>query len=507
MTMTISREDYKKYKQTDVRKFYKSNLQGKDVVNPVLGKIIFSQRGLGETIHRTPRKLLPFVCILKPLVETGKCDGNLEPLYKQRKDRITGFYHIKNSINLSFISLFIDILIGEDQDGKKYYMFKKDPQGYLGECFHSQRGPSGSNYILTEKEENVKGEIEKDFENVKIGDIFWIGDCIKLEVVDVNLNKFVNESNKKAQPEVPTAAYVPGCSLSEGLNYILTKNFKVVKGTNKIIGSNPDLGEYYYSQRGGNEHIYSLTENDKNVNSIDDITFDIDLDKYSNSDLEINIDTDTDEEETMVYEDPTESYIVLDKDKINNDNFKRWFDNSYCCNRKGDPIVVYHSTNAEFNTFNKKLDGSANGRPVYGGGFCFSAYENYTKQFGKHVMPCVLSIQKPIILRQTKLDLKTTYKLRYGNDWEDYYNDPEDVSRGYLIEKSENVVECFQMLNNEGYTFEEIMNAYGYDGIIDGHVFVVVRPNQIKSINNNGSWSKNSDNIYEALNREIERYL
>ena len=299
---------------------------------------------------------------------------------------------------------------------------------------------------------------------------------------------------------MPTAAYVPGCSLSEGLNYILTKNFKVVNGTNKIIGSNPDLGEYYYSQRGGNEHIYSLTENDKNVNSIDDITFDIDLDKYSNSDLEINIDTDTDtnEEETMVYEDPTESYIVLDKDKINNDNFKKWFANSYCCNRKGDPIVVYHSTNAEFNTFNKKLDGSANGRPVYGGGFCFSAYENYTKQFGKHVMPCVLSIQKPIILRQTKLDLKTTYKLRYGNDWEDYYNDPEDVSRGYLIEKSENVVECFQMLNNMGYTFEEIMDAYGYDGIIDGHVFVVVRSNQIKSINNKGTWSKTSDNIYES---------
>ena len=54
------------------------------------------------------------------------------------------------------------------------------------------------------------------------------------------------------------------------------------------------------------------------------------------------------------------------------------------------------------------------------------------------------------------------------------------------------------MLNNEGYTFKQIMNAYGYDGIIDGHIFVVVEPNQIKSISNNGNWSTQSDNIFES---------
>ena len=96
-----------------------------------------------------------------------------------------------------------------------------------------------------------------------------------------------------------------------------------------------------------------------------------------------------------------------------------------------------------------------------------------------------------------------TYELVYRDGWEKYYNDPDHVSRGYLESKTEDITSCFQMLNKEGYSFKEIMDAYGYDGIIDGHVFIVVRPNQIKSINNKGTWSKTSDNIYESLNRKI----
>lgn len=231
---------------------------------------------------------------------------------------------------------------------------------------------------------------------------------------------------------------------------------------------------------------------------LDDIDFgDISLD---------NLDLSIPEPEPSVKVDYTEHWVVLDKSVIN-DNFAKWWGNSYCCNRKGEPIVVYHSTNAEFDTF-KSLDGSANGRPVYGGGFCFSAYEDYTKDFGKNTMACVLSIQNPLDLHKyPKLSLAKTYELVYRDGWEKYYNDPDHVSRGYLESKTEDITSCFQMLNKEGYSFKEIMDAYGYDGIIDGHVFIVVRPNQIKSINNKGTWSKTSDNIYESLNRRLERYL
>ena len=234
---------------------------------------------------------------------------------------------------------------------------------------------------------------------------------------------------------------------------------------------------------------------------IDDIDWGADL---TLDDLDLSV---SEPEPEPVKVDSTEHYVVLNK-KIINDNFARWFGNSYCCNSKNEPIVVYHSTNAEFDTFKKGLDGTANGRPVYGGGFCFSAFEDYTKDFGKNTMPCVLSIQNPLILKHNpKLNLMTTYKLMYKDNWKKYYDDPDHVARGYLEDKCENIVSCFQMLNSKGYSFEEIMDAYHYDGIIDGHVFIVVRPNQIKSINNKGTWSKNSDNIYESLNRELERYL
>lgn len=148
----VKKEDYKNYKQQDATKFYKQNLQGKKVINPTLGEIIFTSRGIGETIHRVKRNLHPFIFILKEPIETGNCDGQLEALYKTRKDRITGFYHVKNQVKLAFIKLNLDILIAQDQDGNKYWMFKKDPQGYLGEDFSSQRGPSGSNNIITEKD-------------------------------------------------------------------------------------------------------------------------------------------------------------------------------------------------------------------------------------------------------------------------------------------------------------------------------------------------------------------
>lgn len=60
-------------------------------------------------------------------------------------------------------------------------MFKKDPQGYLGEAKSSQRGPSGSINIITYFNETVKS----DPENPKIGDVFWLEDCIRIEVVDI----------------------------------------------------------------------------------------------------------------------------------------------------------------------------------------------------------------------------------------------------------------------------------------------------------------------------------
>ena len=42
------------------------------------------------------------------------------------------------------------------------------------------------------------------------------------EDIEANIDNWLL-SNGKAQPKVPTATYVPGCSLSEGLDNIITQ--------------------------------------------------------------------------------------------------------------------------------------------------------------------------------------------------------------------------------------------------------------------------------------------
>ena len=82
--IVVDRHTYKKLKSTDVKQFYKHNLQGQEIINPILGKILFTQRGLGETLHRVKRNLRPFICLLKEIVETGSCNGLLEPLNQEK---------------------------------------------------------------------------------------------------------------------------------------------------------------------------------------------------------------------------------------------------------------------------------------------------------------------------------------------------------------------------------------------------------------------------------------
>ncbi len=137
--------------------------------------------------------------------------------------------------------------------------------------------------------------------------------------------------------------------------------------------------------------------------------------------------------------------------------FYKWFCDSKVVDEKGRPLVVYHGTNAEFDTFDK----SKQKRGFYGQGFYFSNDEETTWHYGKNTIPVYLSIKKPI----------------------------EGVSSTELRN------------NLEKY------KQQGYDGTIhrynDGTItYSVFEPNQIKSVENRGSFSPESDNIYYQLGGE-----
>ena len=70
-------------------------------------------------------------------------------------------------------------------------------------------------------------------------------------------------------------------------------------------------------------------------------------------------------------------------------NFYKWFGDSKVVDEKGRPLVVYHGTYAELDTFDK----SKQKRGFYGQGFYFSNDEEMTWHYGKNTIPVYLSIK------------------------------------------------------------------------------------------------------------------
>ena len=117
--------------------------------------------------------------------------------------------------------------------------------------------------------------------------------------------------------------------------------------------------------------------------------------------------------------------------------FQRWFGKSKVVDRDGEPLVVYHGTDAEFNVFDMSK-GRAN-MDIQGA--FFSPYE----------LAYYLSIQNPA-------DEGTAYKA----------------------------LNRFKGQNNAGIKAREYLQKQGYDGVYNGYdEYIAFEPTQIKSAKNN----------------------
>lgn len=130
-------------------------------------------------------------------------------------------------------------------------------------------------------------------------------------------------------------------------------------------------------------------------------------------------------------------------------NFKNWFKNSKVVDSQGNPLVVYHGTSKKFKKFNKKHSAQ--------GVFWFS--ENKDKiikgesgaSSSQELMPVYLSIQNMA-------------------GWKEY----EPLGLGEI-------------------------QSRGFDGIKLDDDYIVFEPQQIKSVNNKGTFSPTSNNIMESI--------
>ena len=167
--------------------------------------------------------------------------------------------------------------------------------------------------------------------------------------------------------------------------------------------------------------------------------------------------------------------------------FKRWFGDSKVSDWQGNPIVVYHGTENNFKIFKNLGKSRQIGANI---GFFFTDSKDMAKQYAddKRVMPVYLSLQNPLIVEPD-----STIEI-FGEELE--------------IKDAFDFLTQLGRIKSEQEIKEELIKQ-GYDGIIlnntnvdtrsyeDIHnVYIAFNPEQIKSVNNRGTFDTENPNIY-----------
>lgn len=195
---------------------------------------------------------------------------------------------------------------------------------------------------------------------------------------------------------------------------------------------------------------------------------------------------------------------IVAKSNVYSDEFAQWFGDwwgplnveesedikygpiSKVVDENGEPLVVWHGSESlfsEFQTRERKHDIG-----VYGKGFYFTSNKNTADNYGNHtyLYPVFLNIKEPYSAQEDFLD-------HFGN--------------------FDSVAEAVEHYKKEGFAEEELNeidfgNLDSADGVIVDSIsekfneVVVKSPNQIKHVENLGTWNPSDPNIY-YLKRDI----
>lgn len=197
--------------------------------------------------------------------------------------------------------------------------------------------------------------------------------------------------------------------------------------------------------------------------------------------------------------------------------FKDWFGDwendpehsSKVVDKDGKPLAVYHGSYNEFDTFKSKgmgihfgtkqasEDRLSNTADIDGEGLNYENLLNKRKEYAREkgiIYPCFLNIRNPFILKD------------FGNS-----NFISSDIYEYLIDYGFPKEEIDGLLYKDGVYLKEYLISKKFDGIFyknkiedEGSIsYIVFNSNQIKSAtDNNGNFSRESDNIYEKIKSE-----
>lgn len=199
------------------------------------------------------------------------------------------------------------------------------------------------------------------------------------------------------------------------------------------------------------------------------------------------------------------------------ENFNRWFKGSKVVDEGGNPIEFYHNTTQDFDAFDVDRIGTSGSGAYHGYGFNFARTPR--SEYGR--------IEKPVYLNAKNMissDRKTITKKQIEDMFRDldkgkkdtlvgdfaygyYPNDSAEYEKyikkavNNLYENADSDLDIYSAFSmGSSLTPKEVMAAFkkmGFDGaseVLDNKLSTVVvfDPNQIKSVNNSGAWSKSA---------------
>lgn len=223
--------------------------------------------------------------------------------------------------------------------------------------------------------------------------------------------------------------------------------------------------------------------------------------------------------------------------KIDTPEFKKFFEGSTVVDDTGAPKVLYHGTNGNFDTFDISkvgTNGTSEGYGFYltddrdtalgyqkeGQGKVIEAYVNMKKPIdvkqGVFNTKDMGNIIKKVVDAETKSDPENTadYKDSFLSNFVDTYSMPYEQAVAetarMLVDGNETAVDQVAELSNvsgsKEATLAAVRDVTGYDGIKSegfsgegqggGNIYIAWFPEQIKSVDNQGTFDPANPNMY-----------
>ena len=205
--------------------------------------------------------------------------------------------------------------------------------------------------------------------------------------------------------------------------------------------------------------------------------------------------------------------IVKNRNQVNTDNFKKWFNESKAKNQKGEPLLVYHGTDSRFTKFNS--DGKAiwfGTNPMYANKYSkqTNAIDKVVpsgKVFGgsnERVIPSYIRAENPADFGNTDITFEealSDVSNKLGISENELTNVWEQVGKPE---------ELWQVVNSSEMV--ELLKKYGFDSIkaieYGSPTWGIFESNQVKSaVANNGSFNNENSDIRYSLSDSEGRTL